>query len=90
MTCRHYIVRGLVQGVFYRASTRDKAQQLGLCGWVRNLPNGDVEALACGSAEILAKLELWLYHGPPMAQVDQVTIEDAVMEPDLDDFQVRY
>ena len=88
MSCRHYLVSGRVQGVFYRASTCDQARSLGLRGWVRNLPDGRVEALACGSDEMLAKLELWLHQGPPMAKVDQVQVQSAD-EPDCIDFQIR-
>jgi len=72
MSCRYYFVSGRVQGVFFRASTQEKARQLGLSGWAKNLADGRVEVLACGTDEILAKLELWLRQGPPMARVDKV------------------
>ncbi len=58
--------------MFYRASTCDKAVALGLTGWVRNLPDGRVEAVACGSTAALAALEAWLWQGPPQAQVSAV------------------
>jgi acylphosphatase len=64
-----FIVSGKVQGVFFRASTRAQAQQLGIDGYARNLPNGDVEVLACGSEAALDALERWLQVGPPAAQV---------------------
>lgn len=88
MNCRHYLIDGRVQGVFYRASTCDQARALGLIGWVKNLPDGRVEALACGSSEMLAKLELWLRQGPPMARVDNVHIQPA-SRPDCAGFEIR-
>ena len=65
-------VTGLVQGVFYRASTQDKARELGLTGWVRNAPDGSVELVAEGDAAALDALERWCHAGPPAARVDRV------------------
>lgn len=87
--CKRYRVQGHVQGVFFRASTQQQARRLGVTGWVRNTPAGDVELLACGDAEQLHLLANWLWRGPPMARVIKVTcelIEDA--ESPLD-FSVR-
>jgi acylphosphatase len=61
-----------VQGVWFRASTADEASRLGLVGWVRNLPGGDVELMARGSAPALARLREWLAEGPPLARVERV------------------
>jgi acylphosphatase len=58
-----------VQGVFFRANTRQQAVRLGLTGWARNLPDGSVMVLACGEADALEQLKLWLRRGPPMASV---------------------
>ncbi|NOZ10231.1 MAG: acylphosphatase [Gammaproteobacteria bacterium] len=85
--CRMFKVSGHVQGVFFRASTRDQARRLGLTGWVRNLPDGKVELLACGEGTALAYLQDWLYQGPPMAKVAQVVISDAE-EQDTEDFRI--
>jgi acylphosphatase len=74
--CRHFLVSGRVQGVFYRAYTQDMARQLGLTGWVRNLPDGQVELVACGDESGLTRLEQWLRQGPPHAQVETVTGRD--------------
>jgi acylphosphatase len=80
MPCAKFIVSGKVQGVFFRASVRTQAQELGLSGYAKNLPNGDVEVLASGTGAALDALERWLRVGPPAAQVASVqrgTIEIA-------------
>lgn len=76
--CRHYRINGQVQGVFFRASTRQQAMALGLTGWVRNLADGRVEAVACGKSAQLDLFEQWLKRGPELAKVDsvEVTAED--------------
>jgi len=73
---RRYRVTGRVQGVSFRASTRDRALALGIAGHARNLADGSVEVLASGSAEALAALEAWLRQGPPAARVEAVLVED--------------
>ena len=65
----HIIVRGRVQGVFYRHSAAEYARQLGLTGWVRNRFDGGVEILAEGKAEHLSTLRQWCTHGPAGANV---------------------
>ena len=67
-----FLVSGKVQGVCFRASTREQAVALGLCGHVRNLADGRVEVRAVGANEAIDRLEQWLQHGPPLAQVDWV------------------
>lgn len=72
-------VSGRVQGVFYRAATREVALRLGLAGWARNLDDGRVEVVACGPAHGVEELKQWLHRGPPHAAVTDVlceTIED--------------
>lgn len=68
-----FIVSGRVQGVFFRASTRNEAQRLGLHGHARNLADGRVEVIASGHDEALLELEQWLWQGPPAAQVVEVS-----------------
>jgi len=68
----HLWISGRVQGVFYRASTQEEALRLGLSGWVRNLPDGRVEAYAVGPRESLQCLHTWCQQGPPQARVDQL------------------
>ena len=70
--CRQFIVTGRVQGVFFRASTRDVALPLGLTGHAINMPDGSVEVLACGSPAAVEELERWLATGPRLANVTGV------------------
>jgi acylphosphatase len=70
--CYRFLVTGRVQGVFFRQSTADQARQLGLKGWVRNLPDGRVEGLASGPEAALSTLKTWLGHGPAKARVDDL------------------
>jgi len=79
--CRHFLVSGRVQGVFYRVSTQETAQRLGLTGWVRNLGDGCVELVACGSPDQLAELEAWLWQGPAYARVEEVQTQEVAAEP---------
>lgn len=76
----HCFVSGKVQGVWFRASTREFANQLGLTGWVRNLADGRVEVLACGNRENLSQLYNWLQQGPPLAKVEAVSYEERPWE----------
>jgi len=71
----HAIIHGLVQGVSFRYYTQETALQLGLAGFVRNLPTGTVEVSAEGDEEQLAKLAKWLEHGPSYARVEKIDIE---------------
>ena len=74
MATARFLVSGKVQGVFYRASTREQALALGLAGHA-NLPDGRVEVLASGAPGALDALERWLQQGPPMARVEAVARE---------------
>ncbi len=73
---RRYLVTGRVQGVFYRASARQQAVELGITGHARNLPDGSVEVLACGEAQAVQRLGEWLWEGPPSARVSGVAVEE--------------
>ncbi|SJN17743.1 Acylphosphate phosphohydrolase, putative [Microbacterium esteraromaticum] len=88
MRAVHVVVRGRVQGVGFRWFTREAANAHGVTGWVRNLPDGSVEALLCGAdAEVdavLAKLRT----GPPFAHVDDVGVSDAE-DSQLREFEIR-
>ncbi len=75
-TCRRFLVTGRVQGVFFRASTRDVALKLSLAGYARNLPDGNVEVVASGQTDALDRLATWLREGPRMASVTNVDEEE--------------
>ena len=72
MNCVRFRIHGRVQGVFFRASTRTQALQLGLSGHAKNLADGSVEVIACGDATAVDALYRWLHDGPPSARVDRV------------------
>lgn len=75
MACARFLVTGRVQGVFFRAATREQALRLDLGGHARNLPDGRVEVVASGSEDALTELEEWLWQGPPAARVEAVERE---------------
>ena len=74
------VVRGSVQGVFFRAETRDRARSLGLAGWVRNAPDGSVEAAFEGDDDRVESMVEWCRRGPSGARVDDVEV--AWVEPE--------
>jgi acylphosphatase len=82
---RLFTIKGRVQGVWFRESTRRVAEPLEITGYANNLPDGDVEVLACGEQAALDELARWLEHGPRMAQVDKV-VAQTVGWRDLDRF----
>jgi acylphosphatase len=85
----HVFVAGQVQGVFFRDSTRERAEQLGLAGWVKNLPDGRVEAVFEGSPERVREMIQWCEQGPPHAAVEEVESEFEASKGDLERFEVR-
>lgn len=91
MTVRrvHLVIKGLVQGVSYRASAQDEARRLGVKGWVRNLPNGDVESIAEASSETVERFITWCHHGPEEARVTDVLVTEPGSSESFSDFQVR-
>ncbi len=88
MPCARFLVSGHVQGVSFRASTRAEALRLHITGHARNLRDGRVEVLACGSGDALDTLERWLAHGPPAARVQGV-VREAVDDEMPDGFYTR-
>lgn len=72
MSAARFFIRGHVQGVWFRASTREHAQRLGLRGHARNLDDGRVEVLAVGEPGAIDTLARWLEHGPSNARVDGI------------------
>ena len=84
-------IHGQVQGVFYRANARSVATRIGLAGWVRNRPDGTVEALAQGSNDQIEEFIGWCRQGPPAAHVDRVEIAVEVPGGEVPaGFEVRF
>jgi len=83
-------VSGLVQGVFFRSETKNRAEEFGLFGWVRNLTDGRVEILAEGDKEKLEKLVEWAKKGPEIAGVDGFQVEWQEYKGEFKDFKIRY
>jgi len=81
--CRQFNVCGRVQGVFFRARTREVATRLEIAGSATNMPDGSVDVLACGDAGATDQLFDWLHRGPPMASVASVKeIDCRCINPD--------
>ena len=79
-----------MQGVFFRDSTRRRAHDLGLTGWVRNMPGGRVEALAEGDEAAVRALVEWLHRGPELAHVTDVEVDWGPASGEFLDFSVRF
>jgi acylphosphatase len=85
----HVFVSGRVQGVYYRANTRDTARERGVAGWVRNLDDGRVEAVFEGERDAVESMVEWCHDGSPRAQVESVDVEYGEPEGETG-FEVRY
>ena len=79
-SARRFTIKGRVQGVFFRESTRRVAESLGITGYANNLPDGNVEVLACGEPAAIDKLATWLEDGPRMATVTSVTMQEVEID----------
>ena len=86
----HVIISGRVQGVWFRASTKKRAEQLGITGCVRNTFDGNVEAVFEGDEKIIEEMLEWCNHGPPLAKVDNVEVEKQPVSDEFDQFFFRY
>lgn len=86
-SARLFTVKGRVQGVWFRDSTRREAKRLNINGYAKNLANGDVEVAAFGSPEALRALGQWLHDGPPMAKVADV-LEQQIEYQSLKSFEI--
>ncbi|MGW8376960.1 acylphosphatase [Streptomyces sp. ODS28] len=86
--CKRVTATGRVQGVYFRDTCRTVAEEQGVRGWVRNLPDGSVEAHFEGEPEAVDRLVDWARQGPPAARVDEVRTADAAPEG-LSGFEVR-
>ena len=90
MEQRHFWISGRVQGVWYRQTTAEKATELGLTGWVRNMADGRVEAVAQGPASVLDTFEAWLHQGPRLARVDSVESRAETPTQEFHAFKARW
>jgi len=86
----HLFIEGRVQGVFYRAFTRDIAHSIGLKGWVRNLRDGRVEVVLEGKKELIEKAIKECYTGPPGARISNIDVKWEPFIGDLKGFSIRY
>jgi len=84
----HIMVSGQVQGVFFRDSTRQKAEELDLTGWVKNTPDGRVEALFEGPPDRVREMVRWCEEGPQQASVENVDMDFEAAGGDLRGFEV--
>lgn len=85
----HLTVSGRVQGVAFRANTAAVAKTLGVTGWVRNLPDGRVEAVAEGPADAIDRFVAWAHQGPTRARVDELREVRSAATGDFSAFDVR-
>lgn len=86
----HVIIAGRVQGVFFRAETQKAAQKIGVTGWVRNRPEGTVEAVFEGTEEDVDRAVNWCHTGSPMARVTDVRMRRETYTGEFDTFDVTY
>jgi acylphosphatase len=76
MVTRRLVARGRVQGVWFRESMRREAEAAGAAGWVRNRPDGTVEAVVHGPPDVVERLVAWAHQGPPLARVEDVQVAE--------------
>lgn len=87
--CLHIIVKGRVQGVYFRAYTQKQAVKLNISGFVRNLSDGSVEIVAAGDPDVLHQLVVWCHKGPVLAKVSQVIATPHQSGEMFDGFEIR-
>lgn len=83
----HLLIKGRVQGVFYRASAREEAERTGIKGWIKNTPEGHVEALVSGTESQLEAFTKWCKRGPDKARVDEVLVTEET-DNSFDEFTI--
>lgn len=86
----HVIISGRVQGVWFRATTKQKAEQLGLKGWVRNTYDGCVEAVFEGEENLVKQMIDWCHRGSPLANIENVEVKNQDVTNSFDDFSIKY
>jgi len=90
MIRRRVIITGIVQGVWFRARTREAAVQAGVTGWVRNLPDGGVEAVFEGEDYQVEQAVNWCYRGSPGSRVDKVQVIEEDHTGEFEGFEITY
>ncbi len=90
MVRAHLRIYGLVQGVFFRSTMKQVAYRLGVTGWVRNLPDGSVEAVVEGPEDKVRKIIEWAHRGPPLARVERVEVTWEQYRGEFRDFRIKY
>lgn len=85
----HVFISGRVQGVFFRANTKRRAKKLDVRGWVKNLPDGRVEAVLAGEEKKVKKLINWLHQGPPRARVKNLKVEKDPSHNQFSSFEIK-
>ena len=86
----HVLVIGRVQGVWFRANTKQKADMLGVTGWVKNTSNGCVEAIFEGEEKHIKEMIEWCHRGPPLAEVEKVEIKKLENSVGFEEFQIKH
>ena len=90
LTAKHILVKGKVQGVFFRKNTKQVAEALNVAGWIKNTEEGDVEIFAQANKDAIEKLITWCRQGPPKANVEDVEIKDAAIHKSINNFSIEY
>jgi acylphosphatase len=86
----YVVMRGRVQGVFFRGQTKERAKELGITGWIRNNPDGTVEAMFEGEELVLERMLMWCRKGPDLAEVAQVQAKYLPNRNEFRDFKILY
>lgn len=87
---KHILVKGKVQGVFFRKNAKQLAAELNILGWIKNTDEGHVEILAQADKNAVEQFIQWCWQGPPRADVEKVETEDAAINNDLKRFSIEY
>lgn len=90
MVRAHLYISGKVQGVFFRSNMRNIAIRNGVFGWVKNLPDGRVEAVIEGPEDAVKRVIDWAHEGPPLARVDYVEVIWEEYKGEFKDFKIKY
>ncbi|MEP6464977.1 MAG: acylphosphatase [Parafilimonas sp.] len=88
LTTKHIVVKGKVQGVFFRKHTKKVADELNIQGWVKNTYEGHVEIIAHGMEDAMIKLIEWCRQGPPKADVSDITVKDIIADESFKSFYI--